>query len=109
MIRDSEWTKERILEELSQRESEFALRFGVRRIGIFGSRARGDATATSDIDVLVEMDKPTFGAYMDLKFMLEDLFACSVDLVLAESLKPRIRPIVLQEVDYAWTRQALHR
>ena len=41
--------------------------------------------------------------------MLEDLFACSVDLVLAESLKPRIRPIVLQEVDYAWTRQALHR
>ena len=64
MIRDSEWTKERILEELPQRESEFALRFGVRRIGIFGSRARGDATATSDIDVLVEMDKPTFGAYM---------------------------------------------
>ena len=102
MIGESlELTRERILDELTVRGDDFERRFGVRRIGIFGSRARGDATAASDIDVLVEMEKPTFDAYMDLKFLLEDLFGCNVDLVLADSVKPRLRSIILQEVVYA--------
>ncbi len=95
------WNRERILETLALRETEFARRFGVRRIGLFGSRVRGDATPDSDVDLLVEMEQPTFDAYMDLKFLLEDLFGCNVDLVLVDSVKPRLKPFILQEVVYA--------
>ena len=49
----------------------------------------------------MEFDRPSFDNYMDLKFYLEDLLARKVDLVMADALKPRLRPVVLQEVRYA--------
>jgi len=45
--------------------------YGVRRLGLFGSYASGAATETSDIDLVVEFEKKTFDAYMDLKAFLE--------------------------------------
>ena len=78
--------------------------------GIFGSSAHGNAPAASDIDVLVEMEKPTFDAYMDLKFILEDLSGCNVDFVLADSVEAaRLRPIILQEVVYSSLILAIYR
>jgi predicted nucleotidyltransferase len=50
---------------------------------------------------LVEIDLQTFDHYMDLKFYLEELFQKPVDLVLADTLKPRIKPYVEREVVYA--------
>jgi len=44
--------------------------------------------------VLVQLDEPTFDHYMDLKFYLEDLFGADVDLVLADTVKPRLRPSI---------------
>ena len=52
---------------------------------LFGSYARGDQKASSDIDILVEFDKPTFRNFMDLSFYLEDLFGREVDLVMVKS------------------------
>jgi predicted nucleotidyltransferase len=75
--------------------------FGVRRLGLFGSAARGEATETSDLDFLVELEKKTFDNYMDLKFYLEDLFGCKVDLVMKDALKPRLREPILKETIYA--------
>jgi len=66
--------------------------FGVKRIGLFGSFARGEQKESSDIDVLVEFEKPTFRNFMDLSFYLEDLFGRKVDLVTVKGLHPRIRP-----------------
>jgi hypothetical protein len=57
--------------------------------------------ASSDVDILVEFEQPTFDHYMELKFFLEDSFGRPVDLVLADSLKPRLKPIISQEVTYA--------
>jgi len=74
---------------------------GVRRIAVFGSIGRGEATEVSDLDLLVELDRKSFDAYMDVKEYLEDLFGCSVDLVLADGIKPRLRPIILSEAVYA--------
>ena len=54
----------------------------------------------SDIDILVELEAPTFDGYMDLKFYLEDLFGRDVDLVMADSVKPRLRPYIAREVQY---------
>jgi excisionase family DNA binding protein len=80
---------------------EIENKFGVRKIGIFGSTVRGEAGPDSDIDVLVELDDPTFDRYMDLKFFLEDLFGRPCDLVLEDSLKEGIRSKALGEVLYA--------
>jgi predicted nucleotidyltransferase len=71
---------------------------GVRRLGIFGSFARGEARPDSDLDVLVEFERTTFDGYMDLKFYLEDLFGRRVDLVLADRIKPLLRDRILSEV-----------
>ena len=49
--------------------------YGVRRLGLFGSYARGENTEASDLDFIVEFEKKTFDAYMDLKAFLEKLFA----------------------------------
>ena len=76
-------------------------RMGVRRLGLFGSAARGEAGAASDLDFVVEFESKSFDAYMDVKLLLEDLFGCPVDLVLADSIKPRLRPIILKVATYA--------
>lgn len=73
-------------------------RFGVTSIGLFGSWARGEASAASDVDLLVEFERPSFDAYMDLKFYLEDLLQKRVDLVLRRALKPLLRDRILGEV-----------
>ncbi|HDH87245.1 MAG TPA: DNA polymerase subunit beta [Desulfobacteraceae bacterium] len=75
--------------------------FNVKSIAIFGSMARGEAVADSDIDILVEFrGKATFKQYISLKFFLQDLLGCSVDLVTPKALKPRLRPYVEKEAVY---------
>ena len=78
-------------------------KFGVKRIGLFGSYIRSEQKKESDIDVLVEFEKgkKTFDNYMELKFFLEDLFNCKVDLVILESIKPDLKPHILRSVKYA--------
>jgi uncharacterized protein len=75
--------------------------FGGRRLGLFGSAARGEASEGSDLDFLVELENETFDAYMDLKFFLEKLFNSRVDLVLPDTIKPRLRTYILSETIYA--------
>jgi uncharacterized protein len=67
----------------------------VRELALFGSHARGDATAESDLDFLVEFDRKTFDDYMAVKELLESLFSRRVDLVTKSALKPRLRDRIL--------------
>jgi predicted nucleotidyltransferase len=76
-------------------------RLGARRLGLFGSVAKNESGPASDIDFVVELDERTFDRYMDLKLFLEELFGCRVDLVLADSIKPRLRSAILRETVYA--------
>ena len=78
-------------------------KFGVKRIGIFGSFARGEEREDSDLDVLVifREEQKTFDNYMDLKFYLEDLFGREVDLVTEKALKPQLKDIIMKDVVYA--------
>jgi hypothetical protein len=94
-------TRDEILRFLKEHKQEMETRFSVKRIGLFGSIIRGSASGKSDVDILVELVVPTFDHYMDLKFFLEDQLGRPVDLVLADSLKPRLRPIITREVVYA--------
>lgn len=78
-------------------------RFGVSKIGIFGSFARGEAGPESDVDVLIvfRRGEKTFNHYMDCKFYLEELFGRKVDLVLKEAIKKDLRKPIMTEVVYA--------
>jgi len=78
-------------------------RYGVRRIGLFGSYIRDEQTENSDIDILVEFEKnkKTFDNYMELKFFLEDLFECKIDLVVREAIKPSLKEYIMGSVKYA--------
>lgn len=93
-------SRDEVLEKL-ERNREAIRRHGVRRIGLFGSCARGKASAASDLDLLVEFERKSFDAYMDLKEFLEGLFDCRVDLVLADTLKPGLRESILRETIHA--------
>ena len=75
-------------------------KYGVKRIGLFGSYARETATAESDIDFLVELERLTFRDYMGLALFLEDLFEKNVDLVTPTSIKPGFKPYIEKEVEY---------
>ena len=86
-----------IIESLRRRREDVDA-FGVRRIGIFGSHARGDQKDDSDVDVLVEFKEPTFDNFMDLAFFLEDLFGRKVDMVTTNALSPHIAHRVHGEV-----------
>src|SRR6516225_4257188 len=71
---------------------------GSRHLAIFGSTARNEAKKTSDIDILVDFDtkKDLFG-FIDLKFYLEDLLNCDVDLVSKQALHPALKKRILGE------------
>ena len=93
-------SKDELLDRIVQHKEEIT-GFGVKRLALFGSAARDEATESSDLDFLVEFDRKTFDNYMDLKFYLEDLFGRSVDLVLADTIKPRLRDVILNEAVHA--------
>ena len=93
-------TKEEILGTIAENKQEIR-KYGVKNIGLFGSCLNNSADEESDIDLLVKFDRKTFDNYMDLKFFLEDLLKQKVDLVLIDTLKPRLKPGILKEVEYA--------
>ena len=87
---------------LRKHEPELKKRFGVSKVGIFGSFIRGEERPDSDVDVLVTFRKglKTFDNYMGCKFYLEDLIGRKVDLVMKGTIKKRLKPYILGEVVY---------
>ncbi|WP_319578100.1 nucleotidyltransferase family protein [uncultured Methanospirillum sp.] len=91
-----------IFEKLYILRPEFLEKYGVVRIGLFGSYIRGEASPHSDIDIIVtfQENRETFDNYMDLKFFLEDMLEKSVDLVIEDTIKSRIKDRILHEAVY---------
>ena len=78
---------------LRGRQAELAQRYGIRSIRFFGSRVRGDAGPDSDLDILIEADKPYRFDLLELKVLeqeFSDELGIPVDLVLDEDLKASI-------------------
>jgi predicted nucleotidyltransferase len=89
---------EQVLELLRARQGEWRQRYQLQRIGLFGSTARNQATATSDVDVWVELDPLTPFATVHLKHELEELLQRPIDLVrLRKRMNPALRQAILQE------------
>ena len=83
---------------LNTHRDELAAKHGVCSLSLFGSVARDEASDISDVDLLVEFDRPVglFGLF-ELQNHLEQLFGCPVDVNTPDSLKPRLRSKVLAE------------
>lgn len=95
-------TKEGIFKRIEENERRIK-GYGVKRLGLFGSYVRNKQKRKSDIDILVEFEKEkvTFDNYMHLKFFLEDLLGCKVDLVILDDVKRQLKAYILREVEYA--------
>jgi predicted nucleotidyltransferase len=94
--------KELFFRTIKAREKDIKS-FGVIKIGIFGSVARGEDTNTSDLDVLVQFKKgeKNYHNFLGVVDLLENELGQEVELVTVESLSPYIGPYILKEVQYA--------
>ena len=77
----SQLTREAILRHLRNYGAEFERLYGVTKIGIFGSAARGELRPKSDIDVVVEMRDPDLFYLVHIKESLEKEFHRPVDII----------------------------
>jgi len=83
---------------LHEKRGELAEKYGVKSLALFGSVARDEARPDSDVDLLVEFDRPVgLFAFIGLQQFLETLLGRKVDLGTPRSLKPRVKERVLQE------------
>lgn len=89
--------REQVIHILRQNQVEIS-GFGVTALTLFGSVARGESGINSDVDLLVEFNRPTglFGL-ISLKKRLEELLGCPVDIGTRDSLKASIRSRVLED------------
>ena len=89
------------IEKLSAFKQTFGRQFGITKLGIFGSVARQENTENSDIDIVVEVEKPTLSLMYELRENLKALFNCNVDLVRFRStLRPLFKSNILNDVVY---------
>ena len=95
-------TAQLILQQIQDNKDKIE-EYGIKNIGLFGSYITNVQSEDSDVDILVEFEqgKKTFDNYMDLKFFLEELFGCKVDLVIVEAIKPALKKQIMESVEYA--------
>ena len=97
-------TLDDVLQTLRTHENELRL-LGVSHAAVFGSVARGEALATSDIDVLVDLDENrSMGIfeYARLKLYVNELLAGAADVVNRRTLKPLLRDNILRDAIHAF-------
>lgn len=93
-----------ILARLKEHEAALRRR-GVARVALFGSAARGEARADSDIDLMVDIDpeaRVDLFKYAGIVQYLESLFPVSVDVADHEGLKALVRPTIERDAIYAF-------
>lgn len=90
--------RQQTLEVLTKLKPELVERFGVTRLALFGSTARNEARADSEIDIVVAFDGPaTSKKYFGVQFLLEDELGCPVDLVTEKALRSELKPFIERE------------
>lgn len=91
--------KDKIIQTLRSHEATLRERFGVKSLALFGSAARGEATEASDVDVLVEFDRPI--SLFDLggltSYLKDVLGVEKVDVSVADSVHPALRENIFGE------------
>jgi predicted nucleotidyltransferase len=94
-------TKDMILDFLKEKRTFLEINFGVLKIGLFGSYARGDNSTDSDIDIAVELKKENKADnFFELLHFLEDNLHKKIDLGIESSLKTPVKKYIEKEIIY---------
>lgn len=92
-------TKKEIKEVLIENKG-LLRRYGVKKMGLFGSYVKGWQKEDSDIDILVEVEGISLLDFVALELKLSEILGRKIDLVSIKALKPYIKPYILKEVEY---------
>jgi len=95
-------TKDEILEILREQLPYLRKIYGVKTFGLFGSYSRGEQNIESDVDLLVDFERPIgFFKFIALEEYLAEKLGLKVELVTEDALTPIIKPAIMREVVYA--------
>jgi predicted nucleotidyltransferase len=93
-------TREEILSVLTKHRGELEKRFKVTRLGLFGSYARDEQLADSDVDILVDVD-PSIGLeFVTMADRIETLLGLPVEVVSRRAIKPNHLQVIEKELIY---------
>jgi uncharacterized protein len=93
-------TKNDILSKLAELKPELRKDYAIKEIGLFGSFSDGSFTDESDIDILIELEKPIGWKIFTLEIYLEKILGRKIDLVTKSALKEQIKDSILKQVNY---------
>lgn len=94
-------TTQEYLQLLSEYKQKRGLFYGISRICIFGSVARGEQTENSDVDVCVDLEVPSIFSLVHIKEELRQLFGCNVDVVrFRQNMDALLKHDILEEGIY---------
>jgi len=93
-------TKNDILLKLKELKPTLHKDFAVKEIGLFGSFSDETNSDESDIDLLVELEKPIGWKFFSLELYLEKIFNRKIDLVTKNALKEQIKESILSKINY---------
>lgn len=93
-------TKTEILSKLTELKPILYKDYAVKEIGLFGSYSDNSNTEDSDIDILVELEKPIGWKFFTLELFLENVFNKKIDLVTKSALKEQIKDQILKQVNF---------
>ncbi len=94
-------SKSTIINTLKQEFSYLKSKYYVKKIGIFGSFARDEQRETSDVDIIVDFNRPIgFFIFLQLEDYISEKLGIKVDLVTPEALKPLLKEEILEETIY---------
>jgi predicted nucleotidyltransferase len=94
-------TLDEIKQILERQEEYLTTNYGVTVIGVFGSYVRGEQGHDSDVDILIELERPpriSLIGLVELEHYLSDVIGVSVDLAISKNLRKRIGERILSEV-----------
>ena len=89
-----------IKETLHAHKQRLTIKYGLSKLAIFGSYARNQQTVDSDLDILVEFDRPIGSEFIDLADELEQLLRVKIDLVSKKGIKEKYLKSIEKELDY---------
>ncbi len=92
--------KEEIFSKLSSLKPKLYNDFAVTKIGVFGSFSDDTFTEKSDIDILVELERPIGWKFFSLEIFLENIFNRKIDLITKNALKDQLKDKILKQVKY---------
>ena len=93
-------SKKDMLKKLSELKPLLQSEYAVKEIGLFGSFSDESNTQDSDIDILVEFERPIGWKYFSLEIYLENIFGRKIDMVTKSALKEQIKDSILKQVQF---------